>query len=86
MKIKSCFFHISRLSILIIILESSHLHTLEQNNPGNDIHEVHPVLKAHLSPGDKCWKTEEFTIVTPCDLCTGNCSNYFLRSEINNVH
>lgn len=53
------------LSILVIILESQHLHT-----PDEDVHEHHPVLKERLSPDDKCWKNEEFVIIRPCDLCT----------------
>lgn len=53
------------LSILVIILESRHLHT-----PDEDVHEQHPVLKEKLSPNDKCWKTEEFIVVKECDLCT----------------
>jgi len=63
------------LSILIIILESRVLSTIE--NPANssngfddDIHENHPVLKEKLSPDDKCWKKEKFEIVKDCDLCT----------------
>ncbi len=56
---------ILRLSILIIILESSQLHT-----PDEDVHELHPVLKEKLSPNDKCWQTEEFEVIRGCDLCT----------------
>ena len=55
------------LSILVIILESRHLHT---NDESSDIHETHEVLKKKLSPGDKCWKTEPFEIEKECDLCT----------------
>lgn len=58
-----------RLSVLVIILESRHLHSPSDEV---DVHEEHPVLKERLSPGDKCWKTEEFAILEPCDLCTSN--------------
>ena len=47
------------LSILVIILESRHLHTADETS---DIHETHEVLKKKLSPGDKCWKTEPFDV------------------------
>ena len=54
--------------MLVIILESRHLHTPDETK---DVHDHHPVLKEKLSPGDKCWQTEPFQIVKPCDLCTG---------------
>ena len=57
------------LSILVIILESRHLHTSDEKE-ASDIHETHEVLKKKLSPGDKCWKTEPFDIEKECDLCT----------------
>jgi hypothetical protein len=63
----SCrFFFCSSLSIVIIILESHHLHTQDE-----DVHELHPILKKQLTLDDKCWKTEEFTIIRQCDLCSG---------------
>lgn len=72
---KKCFILLSvlffSLSILVIILESRHLHTLEE-----DIHDFHPVLKEKLSPGDKCWKTEQFAVVEECDLCSGESTKY----------
>ena len=55
------------LSILVIILESRHLHTTDE---ASDIHETHEILKKKLSPGDKCWKTEPFEVEKECDLCT----------------
>ena len=55
------------LSILVIILESRHLHTSDETA---DIHETHAVLKIKLSPGDKCWKTEPFDVEKECDICT----------------
>ena len=59
-------YHYFRLSIIIIILENRNLHTLEE-----DIHDWHPDLKAKLTPDDKCWKNESFTILEKCDLCSG---------------
>jgi len=53
------------LSIIIIILESRHLHTVEE-----DIHDWHPDLKSKLTPGDKCWQNETIDILEKCDLCT----------------
>ena len=61
-----------RLSIIIIILESRHLHTVEE-----DIHDWHPDLKSKLTPGDKCWQNETVDILQNCDLCTGKIT--FLR-------
>lgn len=55
------------LSIIIIILENRNLHTLEE-----DIHDWHPDLKAKLTPDDKCWKNESFSILEKCDLCSGD--------------
>ncbi len=52
---------------MIIIYESGQLHT-----PDEDVHDLHPILKQKLSPGDKCWKTEEYQILQKCDLCSGN--------------
>ncbi|XP_059082189.1 protein JTB-like isoform X2 [Tigriopus californicus] len=57
------------LSILVIILESRHLHTPDEAE-AHDIHDHHPILKELLSPDDKCWKTEPFQVVEPCDLCS----------------
>ena len=54
------------LSVVIIILESRHLHT----DDFFDIHELHPELKSGLTPNDKCWKNESFTVEEKCDLCT----------------
>ena len=56
------------LSILVIILESVHLHTPDESF--SDIHETHHVLKEKLSPRDKCWQNETFDIIEACDLCT----------------
>ena len=56
------------LSILVIILESRHLHS--NSDETADIHETHEVLKKKLSPGDKCWKSEPYDIEKDCDLCT----------------
>ena len=60
-------YFIFSLSVVIIILESRHLHTDEFT----DIHELHPELKSGLTPNDKCWKNETFSIEEKCDLCTG---------------
>ena len=54
------------LSIIIIILENRNLHNLEE-----DIQNWHPDLKAKLTPDDKCWKNESFSILEKCDLCSG---------------
>jgi len=53
------------LSVLIIILESSHLRSHQ-----DDIHESHPLLKEKLKPADKCWTTENFETVEACETCT----------------
>ena len=55
------------LTVLVIILESRHL---SRSDEVSDIHETHEVLKKKLSPGDKCWKTEEFDIEKECDICS----------------
>ena len=60
--------------MIVIILESRHLHTVDE-----DIHELHPDLKAHLTPDDKCWKNESFNILEKCDLCSG--ISIFLNRE-----
>ena len=64
--ISRIFFLYFRLSVIIIILENRNLHTLEE-----DIHDWHPDLKAKLTPDDKCWKNETFSILEKCDLCSG---------------
>ena len=58
------------LSILVIILESRHLHTPDETSEASDIHETHHLLKEKLSPDDMCWKTEPFEVVKNCDLCS----------------
>jgi hypothetical protein len=58
------------LTLLVIILESRHLSATSSED--EDVHDHHPVLKEKLSPGDKCWQTEEFVVREQCDLCTGN--------------
>ena len=56
------------LSFLIIILESSHLRSHQEEF--EDIHETHPVLKKKLKPEDKCWTKEKYTVIEECDVCT----------------
>jgi len=53
------------LSVLIIILESTHLRSHQ-----DDIHDSHPLLKEKLKPEDKCWTTENFEIIETCEVCT----------------
>ncbi len=69
----------------VIVIESRHLHTPDEKGGGpggarggggtspkeEDVHEVHPVLRQRLTPKDKCWQTEAYTVVEECDRCTG---------------
>ena len=75
-------YHYFRISIIIIILENRNLHTLEE-----DIHDWHPDLKAKLTPDDKCWKNESFTILEKCDLCSGKKNKQRLvKLKVNHFH
>ena len=56
------------LSFLIIILESSHLRS--NNEDFQDIHDTHPVLKEKLKDKDKCWTKENYKVVEACDVCS----------------
>ena len=56
------------LSFLIIILESSHLRSHQEEI--QDIHETHPVLKEKLRPEDKCWTKEKYVVTEECDVCS----------------
>lgn len=71
-------FFSSSLSVVIIILESRHLHT----DDFFDIHELHPELKSGLTPNDKCWKNESFSIEEKCDLCTGAQYIFYLQAAV----
>merc|ERR1711864_16106 len=60
---------LAALSVLIIILESTHLRTHRETHK-EDIHDSHPILKEKLKAADKCWIKETFEVVENCEVCS----------------